>query len=186
VDVLPAVVCLLAAVLMSVAAMLPFLEAPTYGGLSGCCGPQTTQLVHSLLQGYDAVWVLLIVLILGAASASNVVGIRPRIAAICCLAASIAALAFAFLETSSGGSRVLTGGWGLPNTYGTSEHLAFDAGFYLFLGATGVAIVTSVIMLVTSVRNDADAAASPSTRLRSTNRFRQASVVRSREPRRPN
>jgi hypothetical protein len=54
-------------------------------------------------------------------------------------------------ELSDGGSRVLTGGWGLPNTYGTSEHLALDAGFYLFLGGAIVAIIASVIMVVTSI-----------------------------------
>lgn len=105
----PGAICLLAVVLMSVAAVLPFLEAPTYGGLSGCCGPQTTQLVHSLLQGYDAAWVVVILLILGAAAASHLAGIRPRIAAVCCLAASITALAFALFESSNGGSRMLTG-----------------------------------------------------------------------------
>jgi hypothetical protein len=146
----PGAICLLAVVLMSVAAVLPFLEAPTYGGLSGCCGPQTTQLVHSLLQGYDAAWVVVTLLILGAAAASHLAGIRPRIAAVCCLAASITALAFALFESSNGGSRVLTGGWGLPNTYGNSEHLALDAGFYLFLSGAAVAVIASVIMLVTS------------------------------------
>lgn len=147
--ILPGAVCLLTVPLLGVAAMLPFLEAPTYGGLSGCCGPQTTQLVHSLLQGYDAAWVVVILLILGVAAASRLAGIFPRIADVCCLATSTIALMFALFERSDGGSRVLTGGWGLPNTYGTSEHLALDAGFYLFLGAAAVAVIASVIMVVT-------------------------------------
>ena len=147
----PAAVCLLAGVVLSVAAALPFLEAPTYGGLSGCCGPQTTRLVHSLFQGYDAGWVVLILLILAVAAASRLAGIRALIAGVCSLAASTAALVFALFELSDGGSRVLTGGWGLPNTYGTSEHLALDAGFYLFLGGATVAIIASVITVVTSI-----------------------------------
>lgn len=148
--VLPGAVCLITVALLSVAAILPFLQAPTYGGLSGCCGPQTTDVVHSLVQGYDAGWVVVILLILGGAAASYLAGIRPRIAAVCCLTASTTALAFALFERSDGGSRVLTGGWGLPNTYGTSEHLALDAGFYLFLGGAAVAVITSVIMVVAS------------------------------------
>jgi hypothetical protein len=148
--ILPGAVCLLAAALLSVAAVLPFLEAPTYGGLSGCCGPQTTQLVHSLLQGYDAGWVIVILLILGVAATSYLAGIRPQIAAVSCFGASVAALALTLFELSSGGSRVLTGGWGLPNTYGSSEDLTLDVGFYLFLGGAAVAIITSVIMVATS------------------------------------
>jgi len=149
--IVPVAVCLLAVVVLSVAAALPFLEVPTYGGLSGCCVPQTTQLVHSLLQGYDAGWVVVILLILAVAAASRLTGIRPRIAGVCCLAASTAALAFAFFELSDGGSRVLTGGWGLPNTYGTSEHLALDAGSYIYVGGATVAIIASLIMVLTSI-----------------------------------
>jgi hypothetical protein len=138
--------------LLGVAAALPFVEAPTFGGLLGCCGPQTTQLVHSLLQGYDAAWVVVIVLGLGAATVSYAAGVRPRLAAACSLAASTAAAAFALFEAGDGGSRVLTGGWGLPNTYGTSEHLSLDAGFYLFLAGGAVAVFASVVMVVTSTR----------------------------------
>jgi hypothetical protein len=145
--ILPAGLCLLAVAVLSVAAALPFLEAPTYGG---CCA-SSTQLVHSLFQGYDAAWVVVILLILAVAAAGRLAGIRPLSAAVGCLAASTAALAFALFELSDGGSRVLTGGWGLPNTYGTSEHLALDAGFYLFLGGATVAIISSVIMVVTSI-----------------------------------
>lgn len=138
-------------VLLSVAAVLPFLEAPTYGGLSGCCGPQPTQFVHSLFQGYDAGWFIVILLILGVAAMSHLAGILPHIAALCCFAGSTTALALALFDGSNGGSRVLTGGWGLPNTYGSAEHLTLDAGFYLFLGGAVVAIIASVIMAVTSI-----------------------------------
>lgn len=149
-DLGPEAVCLLTVPFLGVAAALPFLEAPTYGGSLGCCGPQTTQLVHSLLQSYDAAWVVVILLALGAAAVSYLAGIRPRLAAACSLAASTAAMAFALFEASDGGSRVLTGGWGLPNTYGTSEHLSLD--FYVFLGAAAVAVLASVTMVVTSTR----------------------------------
>jgi hypothetical protein len=138
--------------LLAVAAALPFLEAPTYGGLQGCCGPQTTQLVHSLFQGYDAAWVVVIVLGVGAAAATYLAGVRPRTAAACALALSSAALAFAVFEASDGGSRVLTGGWGLPYTYGTSEHLSLDAGFYLFVAGAAVAVFASLGMVVTGTR----------------------------------
>lgn len=138
-------------VLLSVAAVLPFLEAPTYGGLSGCCGPQTTQLVHSLLQGYDAGWVIVILLILGVAAASYLAGIRTQIAAVSCLVASMTALVLTVFEASDGGSRVLTGGWGLPNTYGSSEHLTLDAGFYLSFSGAALAIIAAVIMMVASI-----------------------------------
>jgi hypothetical protein len=70
-SILPAAACLLAVVVHGVAAALPFLEAPTYGGLSGCCGPQTTQLVHSLFQGYDAGWVVVLLLILAVTAAPS-------------------------------------------------------------------------------------------------------------------
>ena len=138
--------------LLAVAAALPFLEAPTYGGLQGCCGPQTTQLVHSLFQGYDAAWVVVIVLGVGAAAATYLAGIRPRAAAALALALSAAAMALAVFEASDGGSRVLTGGWGLPNTYGTSEHLSLDGGFYLFVAGAAVAVFASLGMVVTGTR----------------------------------
>jgi hypothetical protein len=147
--ILPGAVCLLAAAVMSGVAVLPFLQAPTYGGLTGCCG-YSTELVHSLFQGYDASWVVVILLILGVAATSHLAGIVPQIAALCCFAASTTALALTLFESSNGGSRVLTGGWGLPNTYGTTEHLTLDAGFYLFLGGAAVAVIASVIMVVTS------------------------------------
>jgi hypothetical protein len=139
-------------VLLSGAAALPFLEAPTYGGLSGCCGPQTTQLVHTLMQGYDAAWVVVTLLILGLAATSYVAGIRTKIAAASCVVASVAALVLTLFEASNGGSRVLTGGWGLPNTYGGSEQLSLDAGFYLFFSGAALGIVASVIMVVTGMR----------------------------------
>ena len=148
--ILPGAICLLAVALLSVAAVLPFLQAPTYGGLSGCCG-YSTELVHSIFQGYDAGWVVVILLILGVAATCHLAGILPQIAAVCCFGASTTALALTLFELSNGGSRVLTGGWGLPNTYGSSEHLTLDAGFYLFLGGAAVAITASVIMVVTSI-----------------------------------
>jgi hypothetical protein len=40
---------------------------------------------------------------------------------------------------------------GLPNTYGDSEHLVLDAGFYLFRDGAAIAVVSSLIMVVTSV-----------------------------------
>ena len=55
-------------------------------------------------------------------------------------------------ESSNGGSRVLTGGWGLPDTYGTSEHLTLDAGFYVFLGGATVSVIAALVMVVTSFR----------------------------------
>ena len=143
--------CLVAVVLLSVGAVLPFLEAPTYGGLIGCCGPQTTQLVHSLFQGYDAAWAIVIVLILAVAAASYLAVIRRQFASVCGFGASGASFGLALFEVSNGGSRVLTGGWGLPNTYGSSEHLTLDAGFYLFLGGATAAVIASVIMFATSI-----------------------------------
>lgn len=110
------------------------------------------QLVHSLFQGYDAAWVVVIALGLGAAAVTYLAGVRPRTAAACALALSAAALAFAVFEASDGGSRVLTGGWGLPNTYGTSEHLSLDAGFYLFVAGATVAVFASLGMVVLSTR----------------------------------
>jgi hypothetical protein len=47
---------------------------------------------------------------------------------------------------------MLTGDWGLPDTYGTSEHLTLDAGFYLFLGGATVAVIAALVMVVTSFR----------------------------------
>ena len=151
-DILAAAVCLLALALMSVAAALPFLQIPIYGGLQ-TGGEATPQLVHSLIQGYDAGWVVVILLILGLAAASRLAGIRAGSAAVCCLALSTTALALGLFEASDGGSRVLTGGWGLPDTYGTSEHLTLDAGFYLYLGGAAVAVVTSLVIVVTSIRD---------------------------------
>jgi hypothetical protein len=46
----------------------------------------------------------------------------------------------------------VTGGWGLPDTYGTSEHLTLDAGFCLSLSGATVAVIAALVMVVTSFR----------------------------------
>jgi hypothetical protein len=59
--------------------------------------------------------------------------------------------------------RLLTGGWGLPDTYGSSEHLTLDDGFYRFLGGATVAVIAALVMVVLSIR---DTRASTNTTLR--------------------
>ncbi len=136
--VLPAAVCLVAAVLMGVAAFLPFTG--WYGdGLNGCCAPPE-QVSMSLINGSDVLFVLGTIIALGVFAAANLAGVRRRLTALLAAGASLVALGLALK---------------LPGTYmqdGVTygQPYLLDAGFYLFLGGAAAAVVGALLVVMTS------------------------------------
>lgn len=77
---------------------------------------------------------------------------RPTLSAIACLAASVGALFLALFEISDGGRRILPE-WVFPLPTGDPETASPSAGFYVFFIASTVALVASLIMVITTVRH---------------------------------
>jgi hypothetical protein len=77
--------------------------------------------------------------------------VDPLLGAVYLIALALMSLASAlpFLQIPVWGG-LQTGNQPQPDTFGTSEHLTLDSGFYLFLGSATVAIGASLIMVVTS------------------------------------
>ncbi len=151
VSVLPGAVCLLAIGVMAWAAFLPFMGIPYYGGgLAGCCQPPL--FTERLADLWDGRIVIVALPIFAMATASQLARVRPTLSAIACLAASVGALFLALFEISDGGRRILPE-WVFPLPTGDPETASPSAGFYVFFIASTVALVASLIMVITTVRH---------------------------------
>ena len=134
----PPVVCLLAVAVMSWAAFLPFV-AITWGDCL-VCGPPAPPLTESLTQaaGGRGQLVLVLLVILGIASATYLGGIGRGITAVVALGDSLIAVYAAVTWPGS-----FTG-------VGTPPPIAY--GFYFFVGGAIVAAIVAVVMVVVGVR----------------------------------
>jgi hypothetical protein len=134
----PPVVCLLAVAVMSWAAFSPFVDI-TWGDCL-VCGPPAPPLTESLTQaaGSRGQLVLVLLVVLGIASATHLGGIRRRMTAVVALGASLIAI---YAAVSWPGSFT---GVGTPPP--------IDYGFYVFVGGAIVAAAAAVVMVAAGVR----------------------------------
>lgn len=86
---------------------LPFVSFPVYGSLVGPL-PET----GNLIQSPDARWITVILIVLVAAVAGHLAGLRRHAYAVASSTASVAATALVFFEATDSGWRVLPGTWG--------------------------------------------------------------------------
>jgi hypothetical protein len=149
-SVLPGAVCLLAIGVMGWGALLPFMGIPYYGGgLAGCCAPPL--FTERLTDLWDARIVIVALPVFAMATAGHLARIRPALTAAACLAASVGAVLLALFEISDGGRRILPA-WVFPLPTGEPETASVGVGFSVFFTGAVVALVASLIMVVTSVR----------------------------------
>jgi hypothetical protein len=137
--VLPAVIALLAVVLMSWASFLPYVQFPwTDGSISLPSGgglPTGPLPTSSLAQGPDAYLVLVTLAVLGMAAATHLVGIRKRVTGVVSFGASLISVAIAVIY---------------PATLGAPAPI--DYGFYPFVAGATVAAIAGFVMVVMSFR----------------------------------
>ena len=126
-----AVVCLAAAVVMCVAAFLPYTGGNWGDGLDA-----PTQITISIISGSDAWFVLGTVVMLGLVTACHLVGVRRRATGFIALAASLVALGLALK---------LPGTWMQDGVVYGEPYLLF-IGYYVFLGG-GVASVPGALLM---------------------------------------
>jgi hypothetical protein len=139
-SIVPGAVCLIAVVMMSWAAFLPFIG--WWGDSLNTAVNSPEQNAQRLAQGSDASLVLGTLLILAMLAVSHAAGIRRHITAIACLGASAAILSLALK---------------LPGTYEQDgvtygQPMALDAGFYLFVCGAVVAVIAALVMMVMRFR----------------------------------
>jgi hypothetical protein len=137
----PAVIVVIAAAVMSAALFLLFLQTP--------CGNCLRTATYTVQDGKDLiqapnVWIAVALLILLAAAAIvHLAGIRPALTAVGCLALSVVAVAFPFVEAGDNGSLVFQGAT-------AANPMTTEAGFYVFLVGATVAGLASLALLLTS------------------------------------
>ncbi len=129
-----ALVCVAAAVVMCVAAFLPYTGGNWGDGLGG-----PTQITISIISGSDAWFVLGTVVTLGLFAASHLVGVRRQATGFIALAASLVSLGLALK---------LPGTWKLDGVVYGEPYLLFT-GFYVFLGGA-MAAVTGALLMTTA------------------------------------
>lgn len=121
---------------MGAALFLPFTGFYGDGIVFGSGLP--AQVSQNLLGGANAWLVVGIVVALGIFAAFNVAGVGARISSLCAFATSLAALGLALK---------LPGQYLFPGVWWGQV----DEGFYLFAGGAVLAIIASLVMVVTSI-----------------------------------
>jgi hypothetical protein len=135
---LGAVVCVVAAVVMCVAAFLPYTGGNWGDGLvSG--NEVSSQVTMSLISGSDVWFVLGTAVTLGFAGAYHLGGVRRQATGLIALAASLLALGLALK---------LPGTWKQDGVVYGEPYLLF-AGFYVFLGGAVTAVLGALLTVVT-------------------------------------
>lgn len=136
---LPAGAALVAVLLMSWASFLPFVQFPwtdrNISLPSGSGLPTGPLPTSSLAQGPDAYLVLVTVVVLGAAAATHLVGIRRRVTGVASFGASLIAVAIAVIYPASLG-----------------DPAPIDYGFYPFVAGATVAAIAGLVMVMMSFR----------------------------------
>lgn len=130
-----AVVCVAAAVVMGVAAFLPYTGGNWGDGLQ-TNGQGSSQVTISIISGSDAWVVLGIVVTLGLVAASHLVGVRRLVTGFIALAASLVALGLALK---------LPGTWKQDGVVYGEPYLLYS-GFYVFLGGAVAAVPGALLM----------------------------------------
>ena len=131
-----AVVCVAAAVVMGVAAFLPYTVGNWGDGLDA-----PTQITISIISGSDAWFVLGIVVTLGLVAGSHLVGTRRQATGFIALAASLVALGLALK---------LPGTWKQDGVVYGEPYLLYT-GFYVFLAGAVAAVPGAFLMTVTGL-----------------------------------
>jgi hypothetical protein len=143
--------CVAAVVVMTWATSLPFMGVPQWWGDALNPSANLAVTTWSLAGGRDTSFVVVTLVVLGVAIGGHVVGIYRRLTAFTCLIASVSALLLALFEVGDGGRRVLPS-WTFPSPGGPSAPVSIAAGFYVFRDAAALAVIASLIMLITSLR----------------------------------
>jgi hypothetical protein len=143
---LGAVVCMVAAVVMSVATFLPYTGGNWGDGLNG-----PTQVTMNIISGSDVWFVLGTVVTLGFVAAYHLGGVRRDATGYIALAASLLSLGLALK---------LPGTWKQDGVVYGEPYLLF-AGFYVFLAGALTAVFGALLMVATGVTSSS-AKAEPS------------------------
>jgi hypothetical protein len=130
-----AVVCAAAAVVMCVAAFLPYTGGNWGDGLNA-----PAQITVSIISGSDVWFVLGTVVALGFVAAYHLGGIHRQATGFIALAASLVVLGLAIK---------LPGTWKQDGVVYGEPYLPY-AGFYVFLGGAVTAVLGALLMVVTS------------------------------------
>ena len=158
-EVLPAAAAIAAMAVMASGAVLPFVTFDAYGAFQGA-GQPIPQETGSLIQGQDARWVVVVLVVLGVAAARHLVWRYRSLWTATLVVASLAGVALGILEASDSAARVLPGLWGEPSNRGQLAGLGLTSGYYLFLGGAVAALVASLAIVTTHLRR-AGASARP-------------------------
>ncbi|MEA2638018.1 MAG: hypothetical protein QOE18_1075 [Chloroflexota bacterium] len=135
---LGAAVCVVATVVMCVAAFLPYTGGNWGDGL--LTGNQvSSQVTMSIISGSDVWFGLATVVTLGFVAAYHLGGVRRRATSFIALGASLLALGLALK---------LPGTWKQDGVVYGEPYLLY-AGFYLFLGGAVTAVLGALVMVVT-------------------------------------
>jgi hypothetical protein len=146
--VFPGAVCLLGVGAMTWASFLPFMGIPYWGG-GLALDNQPPVFPMSLTDLWDARVIVVALPLFAVMAISHLARIRPSITAVTCLVASVAAVLFALFEVSDGGHRILPS-WVFPLPTGDPETATAGVGFYLFLAGAALAVIGSLMMVMTT------------------------------------
>ncbi|MHB8489747.1 MAG: hypothetical protein ACYDCS_11150 [Candidatus Dormibacteria bacterium] len=150
VDAFGAVVCVVAAVVMCVAAFLPYTGGNWGDGLlTGSEVP--SQVTMSIISSSDVWFVLGTVVTLGFIAACHLGGVRRQATGFIALAASLVSLGLALK---------LPGTWKQDGVVYGEPYLLF-AGFYLFLGGAVTAVLSALLMVATVLVGSSPKAEAP-------------------------
>jgi len=145
-----AVVCVVAAVVMCVAAFLPYTGGNWGDGLlTGNEVP--SRVTMSIISGSDVWFVLGTVVALGFIAACHLGGVRRRATGFIALAASLLSLGLAVK---------LPGTWKQDGVVYGEPYLLY-AGFYLFLGGAVTAVLSALLMVAAVLVGSSPKAAAP-------------------------
>jgi hypothetical protein len=147
---LGAVVCVVAAVVMCVAAFLPYTGGNWGDGL--LAGNElSSQVTMSIIGGSDVWFVLGTVVTLGVVAAYHLGGVRRHATGFIALAASLVALGLALK---------LPGTWKQDGVVYGEPYLLF-AGFYVFLGGAVTAVLGALAVVVSGFASSSPTAEAP-------------------------
>ena len=140
----------MAVAVMSLGTFLPFVGFDAYGALE--TGGVVPRGFASLTQSQDARWIIVVLVILGAAATLHLTGRHGRVSTGALLVASLAGVALGLLDGSNHAARVLPGLWSEPANLSQLAGITPDLGYYLFLGGAVVAFAASLVMASTHLR----------------------------------
>lgn len=154
-------------VLAAAIVMIGDVFAPFATQGCGLCrrGPGDTFPSISLFQGIDGWIVLGTVAVLGLASLGYLSNLQRGLSGVAMLLSAVGSLVLGVFEGVDAGVRIM--GWGAPQAFEAGsngpvlfvpEHVYYppvylDAGFYLFLAAAALAVIASVVVVLTMSSN---------------------------------